>query len=177
MTQKLRTSSAVGIAVLAGAVVSLAGCTAETPEVEPITQSNGAQSATPTAGPDGSEGLPISVDGIPAWAAQAVPQGGDPGFAGGYSGWLSQETGGGMTSFSQSMLPGDYTVTAACNGESFIQLTLSSIDGTELTTQAIDCANATTREFAVTVPVEGLHTDLELKSDPVIYAVAFQKTA
>ena len=160
MTQLLRTSQFAGVALLTAV---LAGCSAGT-----------VTGPTPSPTPDGSEGLPISVDDIPTWAAQAVPQGSDPGFAGGYSGWLSQETGGGMTSFAQSMPPGDYTVTAACNGESFIQLTLSSIDGTELTTQSIDCANATTREFPLTVPVEGLHTDLVLKSDPVIYAVAFE---
>ena len=162
MTQKLRTSSLAGIALVA---LALAGCTVGT-----VT----GPTPTPTPTSDGSEGLPISVDDIPAWAKQAVPQGGDDGYSGGYSGWLSQQTGGGMTSFDQSMLPGDYTVTAACNGESFVQLTLSTIDGTELATQSIDCANATTRTFALTVPVEGLHTDLVLKSDPVIYAVAFQ---
>jgi len=165
MTQLLRTSHIAGLALAGAALVTLAGCTPGT-----VT----GPTPTPTPTPDGSEGLPISVDDIPTWAREAVPTGGDAGYVGGYSGWLSQQTGGGMTSFDQSMLPGDYTVTAACNGESFVQLTLSSIDGTELTTQSIDCANATTRTFPLTVPVEGLHTDLELKSDPVIYAVAFQ---
>ena len=166
MTQKLRPSPLAVAALVLGAAVGLAGCTPGTLTSDP--------GPTPTPTADGSEDLPIDVDDIPTWAAQAVPQPGDPGYVDGYSGWVGPQTSPSLTEFAGTLPAGDYTVTLACNGDAAIDVALFADDPAPIATQSIDCANATTRSFPATVPVAGFSTEITLAGDPVIYAIAFQ---
>ncbi|WP_411698444.1 hypothetical protein [Conyzicola sp.] len=164
MTRLSRTPPLIGLSLLAAA--ALAGCTPGALSSDP--------GPTPSATDDGSADLPIDVDDIPTWAAQAVPQAGDPGYVGGYSGWLSRQTSPALSSFASQLPAGDYTVTVACNGDSAIEVTLLADSNAQIATQAIDCAGATTRSFAATVPPAGFSTEITLDAEPVIYAIAFQ---
>jgi len=166
MTRYLRRSPLVGALLLAGAALALSGCT---PGI--VTRDPG-----PTASPveDGSAYLPIDVADIPTWAAQAVPQAGDPGYVAGDFGWVSQQTSPALWEFASKLPAGDYTVTVACNGESAIDVALFANNPVPLVRQSIDCTNATTRSFAATVPATGFSTEITLEAEPVIYAIAFQ---
>jgi hypothetical protein len=164
----MRSAGKYTLLVVAG--VALSGCTVHNGTVAAPATST---SPTPTA-TDGSEQLVMPIDDILEWSQTVVPTTDDEGFAGAFSGWMSQQSSPRHSTSDQSAQAGAYRLTMVCEGESSLAVTVETLDGAVLAESAADCATSTTTSIDFVTPSEGFTTTLSLEGAPVVYAVAFQ---
>lgn len=165
------------VGLVLAATLAVVGCA-------PTTDADQEPSPSPTASPSASGSpdpaaevaaeermLPMPPDDIADWAETAVPSSDAPGYATGWSGWMSAHTAAHHTSEFRSLAPGTYQGQIACRGDGIISLSAGDRDA-EPTMEPVVCTNGTIA-FDVTTSTTGMTVELGLEGDPTIYAVSF----